>query len=221
MNRVSTVKLILVVNKMVQHSKLIIKPLGLVPYDETWRAMRAFTDARDEHTADEIWLVEHPPVFTQGQAGKPEHVLNPHGIPVVQSDRGGQITYHGPGQLVAYVLIDLRRRNLSVRDFVAMLEQAVIDVLAEYHIQAHGDRSAPGVYVEGAKICSIGLRVRRGCSYHGIAFNVDMDLTPFSYINPCGLVGMKMTQTKDLGLPLTLASAGEKFIYHLAAKLDI
>ena len=199
-----------------KHSQLIVNSLGLVPYAKTLQAMRAFTDNRTEETTDEIWLVEHPPVFTQGQAGKPEHILNSGDIPVVQSDRGGQVTYHGPGQLVAYVLIDLRRRNLAIRDFVMKLEEAVIAVLADYDVKAEGDRCAPGVYVAGAKICSIGLRVRRGCTYHGIAFNIDMDLTPFSHINPCGLAGLRMTQTRELGLPLTLATAGEQFVKHFA-----
>lgn len=198
---------------------ILIKSLGRQSYQDTWQAMRTFTDQRTPDTTDEIWLLEHPPVFTQGQAGKPEHLLNPGNIPVVQSDRGGQITYHGPGQLIAYVLIDLRRLNLSIRDFVVKLEQAVITVLAAHGIQANGDRCAPGVYVNGAKICSIGLRVRRGCTYHGIAFNIDMDLAPFSQINPCGLAGLPITQTRDLGLPLTLASAGEAFIKALAQQL--
>src|SRR3990167_7390515 len=147
------------------------------------KKMQEFTDSRDENTPDEIWLLEHPPVFTQGLAGKPEHILNPHAIPVVQTDRGGQVTYHGPGQLVVYTLIDLKRKHLHTREFVRTLEKCVIDVLSELSIAAVSKCDAPGVYVNNEKICSIGLRVRKGCSYHGIAFNIDMDLTPFSYIN--------------------------------------
>lgn len=158
--------------------------------------MRLFTDSRNENTRDEIWLLQHPPVFTQGLAGKPEHILNPRTIPVVQTDRGGQVTYHGPGQLVLYALIDLKRKQLHTREFVHKLEQCIIDVLSQMNISAKSKCEAPGVYVNDEKICSIGLRVRKNCSYHGIAFNVDMDLTPFSYINPCGFQQLKMTQVK-------------------------
>ena len=176
---------------------LIIRDLSHTDYEQTWQDMRDFTDNRDENTMDELWLLEHPPVFTQGLAGKPEHILNPQDIPVVQTDRGGQVTYHGPGQLVAYVLFNLKRNNLFARDLVRKLESSVIDVLKEYGVSAKARCDAPGVYVNDEKICSIGLRVRKNCSYHGIALNVDMDLNPFHYINPCGHQGMKMTQIKS------------------------
>lgn len=177
----------------------LIKHLGLRPYEETFEAMRAFTQNRTAETADEIWLLQHPRVFTQGQAGKPEHLLMPGDIPVVQSDRGGQVTYHGPGQLVGYFLLDLQRLGYGIRTLVTRLENAIIASLAAQHIQALSKREAPGVYVEGAKIASLGLRVRKGCTYHGIAINVNMDLEPFSRINPCGYQGMPMTQTSALG----------------------
>lgn len=192
--------------------KLIVRPLPQSDYNPIWQQMKAFTHARDEHTTDEIWLLEHPPVFTQGLAGKAEHVLNPKNIPVVQTDRGGQVTYHGPGQLMVYTLIDLHRLNLGTRDFVIKLEQTVIDLLADFGIKAAGKRDAPGVYVEGSKICSIGLRVRRGRAYHGIALNVDMDLAPFKRINPCGFAGLKMTDIKTLNKSATLAAVAEQII---------
>ena len=177
---------------------IIIRDFGMIDYQKTWENMRDFTDSRTSETIDEIWLLQHPPVFTQGLAGKPEHILNPHHIPVIQTDRGGQVTYHGPGQLVLYVLIDLKRKQMHTRDFVRTLEKCVITLLSEMDITAQAKCDAPGVYVDGAKICSIGLRVRKGCSYHGIALNVDMDLTPFTYINPCGYQNMAMTQIKTL-----------------------
>ena len=187
----------------IPHSPLTIKPLGLVDYVPTWQAMQQFTAARDETTPDELWLLEHPPVYTQGQAGKPEHVLAPGDIPVVQIDRGGQVTYHGPGQLVAYLLFDLKRSKIGVRDFVRRIEQSVIDVLAGYGIEAYGKVDAPGVYVSRAggeaKIASLGLRIRNGCSYHGLALNVNMDLEPFSRINPCGYAGLQVAQIADYG----------------------
>lgn len=172
--------------------------LGIWDYTTIWEAMRRFTDERNAHTPDQIWLVEHTPVFTQGRAGKPEHLLKPSDIPLVQSDRGGQVTYHGPGQLIMYPLIDVKRRRIGVRAMVDALENAVINVLAEHDIQAQSRPDAPGVYIDDAKIASLGLRIRRGCSFHGIAFNVDMDLTPFDYINPCGYAGLAMTQLRDL-----------------------
>jgi lipoyl(octanoyl) transferase len=181
------------------------------PYQPIWQAMQQFTNERDEHTPDELWLLEHEPVFTQGQAGKAEHVLNPHDIPIVQTDRGGQVTYHGPGQLMGYTLLDIKRLGLGTRDFVIKLEQVIIELLKTYHIQATGKRDAPGVYVADAKICSIGLRVRRGRSYHGIALNVDMDLTPFRYINPCGFSNLPMTQIKDFVPNITLPEVIERF----------
>jgi len=170
-------------------------PLDYVP---VWDAMRAFTAARDAQTPDELWLLCHMPVFTQGQAGKPEHLLRTDDIPVVQIDRGGQVTYHGPGQLVAYLLLDVRRAGIGVRELVERIEQSVIDVAALHGIVAEGQRKAPGVYVNGAKLAALGLRIRNGCSYHGLSLNIDMDLAPFSRINPCGYAGMAVTQLRDL-----------------------
>lgn len=177
---------------------IIIRQLGHQNYTDCWRAMQEFTLKRDETTPNEIWVVEHDPVFTQGQNGKPEHLLNPSAIPVIQVDRGGQITYHGPGQLVVYTLIDLRRSQWTIRDLVTTLENAVIELLAEYEIKAFAKRDAPGVYVGQKKICSLGLRVKRGCSYHGLALNINMDLKPFSQINPCGFKNLEITQLADL-----------------------
>ncbi|EKO3911757.1 MULTISPECIES: lipoyl(octanoyl) transferase LipB [Vibrio] len=194
---------------------LVIRRLGRQDYLPVWQAMHQFTDQRDEQTADEIWLVEHHPVFTQGQAGKAEHLLNPGNIPVVQSDRGGQVTYHGPGQLVAYVLINLRRKKLGVRELVTGIEQLVIDTLKTYHINSAARPDAPGVYVDGKKICSLGLRIRKGCSFHGLALNVNMDLSPFLRINPCGYQGMEMVQVCDLGGPDNLAEIEQQMIQEL------
>lgn len=177
---------------------LLVRHLGLADYLPTLEAMRRLTDERDEQTADEIWLLQHPRVFTQGQAGKPEHLLAPGDIPVVQVERGGQVTYHGPGQLVAYLMLDLRRLDLGVRELVSAMELSLVDVLAGYGIEAAPKAEAPGVYVKDDKIASLGLRVRRGCSFHGLALNVDMDMTPFQRINPCGYAGLKMVQMKDL-----------------------
>lgn len=196
-----------------------IRWLGQQDYLSCWQAMQQFTNDRQEDAIDEIWLLEHNPVFTQGQNGKPEHILNPGNIPIVQTDRGGQVTYHGPGQLMVYILVDLKRKKLNVRDLVSLLEQAVIDLLAEYGIQAIAKRDAPGVYVEEKKICSIGLRIRRGCSYHGIAFNINMDLTPFNAINPCGFSGLQMTQLASLGGPLEVKAAGQQLINYLIKSL--
>ncbi len=187
---------------MTTNSDIIIRQLGVRDYQEIWHAMQHFTDTRDEHTADEIWLVQHPAVFTQGSAGKPEHLLHATRIPVVQSDRGGQITYHGPGQQVMYVLIDIKRRKaqgheLNVRQLVTALEQAVVKTLADYGIEAYPKADAPGVYVDGKKICSLGLRIRKGCSFHGLALNINMDLAPFLNINPCGYAGLEMCQLAD------------------------
>ncbi|MDA7088108.1 lipoyl(octanoyl) transferase LipB [Pseudomonas sp. SA3-5] len=174
------------------------RELGLVDYEPTWQAMQRFTNERGPDTADEIWLLQHRPVFTQGQAGKPEHLLLPGDIPVVQVDRGGQVTYHGPGQLVAYLLLDLRRSGLGVRELVSRIERSLIATLASYGVSASAKPDAPGVYVAGAKIASLGLRIRNGRSFHGLALNVDMDLTPFRRINPCGYAGLAMTQLADL-----------------------
>ena len=179
----------------------LVRRLGLRDYQPVVDEMRAFTQARGESTPDEVWLLQHPPVFTQGQAGKSEHVLAPGDIPVVQADRGGQVTYHGPGQLVGYVLVDLRRRGYGIRSLVTRIEDAIVDTLALYGIRAASRRDAPGVYVEDRKIASLGLRVRNGCSYHGLALNVAMDLEPFGRINPCGYQGLQMTQVAALGGP--------------------
>ena len=185
---------------------LIIRDLGLQPYEIIWQAMTRFTNERDSDTPDELWLVEHPPVFTQGQAGKPEHILQTTDIPIVQSDRGGQVTYHGPGQLILYPLIDIRRRQLGVREMVTLLENLVIQWLAQYRITAYAKADAPGVYVaiignhgqNDAKIASLGLRIRRGCSFHGVSINIEMDLQPFQLINPCGYAGLQMAQLSEL-----------------------
>ena len=182
----------------------LIRNLGRVEYEPTWRAMQDFTAQRTPDTADELWLLEHPPVYTQGQAGKAEHLIAATDIPVVPIDRGGQITYHGPGQVVAYVLVDLRRRGYGIRELVIRMEQAVIELLAAHGVAAARLAGAPGVYVDGAKIAALGLRVKHGCTYHGLALNVDMDLAPFAAINPCGYAGMRVTQCRDLGVALTL-----------------
>lgn len=187
--------------------RAVVRSLGRVEYEPTWRAMQDFTAQRTADTPDELWLLEHPPVFTQGQAGKPEHLIAATGIPVVPIDRGGQITYHGPGQVVAYVLVDLRRRGYGIRELVARMEQAVIDLLAAHGVSAARLAGAPGVYVGGAKIAALGLRVKHGCTYHGLAFNVDMDLAPYAAINPCGYAGMPVTQCRDLGVSLSLPQA--------------
>lgn len=185
-----------------------MRSLGQVAYEPTWRAMQDFTARRTADTPDELWLLEHPPVYTQGQAGRAEHLIAATDIPVVPIDRGGQITYHGPGQVVAYVLVDLRRRGYGIRELVTRMEQAVIDLLAEQGVAAARLGGAPGVYVEGAKIAALGLRVRHGCTYHGLSFNVDMDLDPFASINPCGYAGMHVTQCRELGVELPLHAAG-------------
>jgi lipoyl(octanoyl) transferase len=194
---------------------LIVRQLGLVPYDSAYDAMRTFTASRSAATPDELWLIEHPPVYTLGQAGRPEHLLRANGIPLVRIDRGGQITYHGPGQVVAYTLLDLRRRGLTVRRLVCLLEQAVIDLLADEGIIATRRLGAPGVYVDGAKVAALGLRVKNGCSYHGVALNVDMDLAPFHDINPCGYEGLEVTQLRDLGITTTMHRAGSALAGHL------
>jgi lipoyl(octanoyl) transferase len=182
--------------------KLRIQSLGLQDYGKVWRAMRAFTETRGEDMVDELWLVEHPAVYTLGLNGDPGHILQPVSTPVVQTDRGGQVTYHGPGQLVVYTLFDLRRLNVGVRTLVGGLESAAVHALGQYGIAAEARRDAPGVYVSGAKIASLGLRIRRGCSYHGLSLNVDMDLAPFSAINPCGYRGLSVTQLADLGVSI-------------------
>lgn len=185
-------------------SLLLTRHLGVQSYDLVWQRMRDFTDRRNAETADELWLVQHSPVFTQGQAGKAEHLLNPGDIPVVQTDRGGQVTYHGPGQLVAYPLLDLRRLGIGVRDLVTLLENTVIEFLAQWNLTAVAKPDAPGVYLDGRKIASLGLRVRRGCSFHGVSLNIHMDLAPFLRINPCGYNGLQMTQLADWVEPTSL-----------------
>lgn len=197
-----------------------IRRLGRVDYEPTWQAMQEFTAHRTDHTPDELWIVEHPPVFTLGQAGKPEHLLADVGVPMVKIDRGGQITYHGPGQAVVYLLLDLPRRKLKVRELVTAIEQAVIDLLAGYAVTAERRDGAPGVYVDDAKIAALGLRVRNGCCYHGVSLNVDMDLSPFAAINPCGYAGLRVTQTKDFNIPLTAHEAGERLCQHLLQQLE-
>jgi lipoyl(octanoyl) transferase len=186
-----------------------------------WRAMQAFTDARTPETPDELWVVEHSPVFTLGQAGKWEHVLMPGDIPVIPVDRGGQVTYHGPGQIVAYPLVDLRRLGVGIREFVNRIEQAIIDTLGDWNILALRKEGAPGVYVAGSKVAALGLRVRRGCTFHGLAFNVDMDLEPFNRINPCGFQGLQVTQMLDLGGPSSLADVETVLVAQLARQLDL
>ena len=186
--------------------------LGLKEYDDIWSRMKEFTLTRQDETPDELWVLEHHSVYTQGQAGKPEHILNSQGIKVVQTDRGGQVTYHGPGQLVAYVLMDLRRRNLGIRTLVSRLEQVLISTLTNYHISANTQCGAPGVYVESKKIASIGLRVKNGCTYHGIALNVNMDLTPFQGINPCGFAKMEMTQISHFQPDIKLEHVSQQFV---------
>lgn len=200
---------------------LLTRELGLVDYTPTLQAMRAFTDSRDGDSPDQLWLLQHPPVFTQGQAGRSEHLLAPGDIPVVQVDRGGQVTYHGPGQAVIYLLLDLRRRGLGVRGLVDLIEQSLVQLLAGYDIQSEPRPDAPGVYVAGEKIASLGLRVRRGCSYHGLALNVDMDLEPFQRINPCGYQGLRVTSMASL-LPAPapeVNNVGRQLLTVLAANL--
>lgn len=197
----------------------LIKRPGLVDYEPTWRAMQRFTDERHDQTPDEIWFLEHPPVFTLGMSGKREHLLAPGDIPVVQIDRGGQVTYHGPGQLVVYPLVDLRRAKLGVRDLVTALERSVINYAAEFGVTAECRRNAPGVYVEGRKLASVGIRVRRGASFHGLAINVNLDLEPFARINPCGYEGLEMTRLSDLGGPRSVDAAADGFEPHLLRSL--
>ncbi|WP_447825075.1 lipoyl(octanoyl) transferase LipB [Aeromonas salmonicida] len=202
--------------------QLLVRQLGRRPYQPVWDAMKAFTDNRTSDTPDEFWVVEHDPVYTQGQAGKAEHLLATGDIPVVQSDRGGQVTYHGPGQLVLYVLVDVRRSKLSVRELVTCLETAIINTLAKSDIQAYAKTDAPGVYVTNelgmeAKLASLGLRIRKGCSFHGLALNINMDMTPFLRINPCGYAGMAMTQTSALGGPQSVAEAQAILVAELAS----
>jgi lipoyl(octanoyl) transferase len=199
--------------------RLIVRSLGEQPYTRIWEAMKAFTANRDAQTPDELWCLEHPPVYTQGQAGKAEHILNPGDIPVIQVDRGGQVTYHGPGQLVVYLLMDLTRAGLGVREMVDRIEQSLVAVLADYDIAAAPRADAPGVYVDGAKIASLGLRIRRGCSFHGLALNVSMDLEPFYRINPCGHAGMAMTQIRDFRADVSIEKVTAALVSDLSRRL--
>ncbi len=201
-------------------NQIIIRQLGLVEYEPTWRKMQKFTDQRNADTADELWLLEHPPVFTQGMNGKPEHLLKPGTIPVIKIDRGGQVTYHGPGQLIVYLLIDIKRLGLGIRAMVERIEAAIIRLLADDTIEAHGRRDAPGVYVEEAKIAALGLRVRRGCTFHGLALNVNMDLSPFQQINPCGYAGMQVTQLADQGGADNVDKVARKLSNYLTEALN-
>ena len=197
-----------------------VRRLGRVAYEPTWRDMQAYTETRGPHHPDQIWLLEHPPVFTLGLNARPEHLLAPGDIPVVPVDRGGQVTYHGPGQLVLYPLLELRRRGLGVRPLVSALEQSVVDLLAELGVDAAARPDAPGVYVDGAKVAAVGLRVRRGCSYHGLSLNVDMDLEPFSRINPCGYAGLPVVDLAGLGIRLGVEEAGDALLRCLLGQLE-
>lgn len=200
---------------------LVVRSLGLQEYEPLWRDMQKFTDVRDEHTVDEIWFTEHPPVFTLGLNASREHLLAPGDIPVIQIDRGGQVTYHGPGQLMIYPLIDLKRSKLGVRDLVTALEQTVVDVASDLNIEAAARPDAPGVYVDGRKLASVGLRVRRGASYHGMALNIDVDLEPFSRINPCGYEGLELTDFRRLGVDETVDQLTARVKEHLLAHLGM
>lgn len=204
-----------IIDKTQLNDALVIRQLNTMDYSEVWHAMQLFTDNRDENTADELWLVEHPPVFTQGQAGKAEHLLMPGDIEVVKVDRGGQVTYHGPGQQVIYIMINLRRKKIGVRALVTLIENSLIAALADYNVPAYAKPDAPGVYVDNKKVASLGLRVRKGCSFHGLALNVNMDLSPFLRINPCGYAGLEMVQTSDLNGPENTADASEALVKHL------
>ncbi len=204
-----------------KHSSAIVRDLGRQTYEPVWRAMQGFTDTRTADTPDELWLVEHDPVFTLGQAGKPEHVLMPGDIPVLHVDRGGQVTYHGPGQIVIYPLLDLKRLKVGVRDYVCNIEQAIIDTLADWNLHAERLNGAPGVYVNGAKVAALGIRVRRGCTFHGLAFNIAMDLEPFHRINPCGYAGLQVTSMLDLGGPSSLDAVKPVLLQHLAAQFGL
>ncbi len=195
-----------------QERPLHIRHLGRQDYETVWHAMQHYTDNRDAESQDELWIVEHNPVFTQGQAGKSEHILNPGDIPVIQVDRGGQVTYHGPGQLVVYPLLDIKRLKVGVRQLVTDIEQSIIQMLGEYQIEAYAKADAPGVYVDERKVASLGLRIRKGCSFHGLALNVDMDMSPFQRINPCGYAGMEMIQCKMINGPQTVKEAGDQLV---------
>jgi len=198
---------------------LIDRELGLQPYEQVWQDMQLFTDQRSETTADELWLLQHPPVYTLGKNGKPEHILNARDIPVIKSDRGGQVTYHGPGQLIVYTLLDLNRMHIGVRELVTRIENSVIKLLEDYDISANARKDAPGVYVDGRKIAALGLRVRKGCSFHGLALNVDMDLEPFKRINPCGYKGLEVTQLSELADAADFNTVEMQLLSHLKHQL--
>ncbi|PCJ32627.1 MAG: octanoyltransferase [Gammaproteobacteria bacterium] len=199
---------------------MIVKDLGVVDYLDTFKTMQTFTIQRDSETENELWLLEHEPVFTQGLNGSDEHIFDTHTIPVVKADRGGQVTYHGRGQLIAYTLFDLKRYDIGVREMVSRLEKAVISFLAKQGIDAQSRQDAPGVYVNDCKIASLGLRVKRGCCYHGVSINIDMDLTPFSYINPCGYQGMEMIDLKSLNINMTMDEAKQQFVAALKSQMQ-
>lgn len=201
-------------------TQLVVRQLGQQEYRACWQAMQKFTDNRTDETPDEMWLLEHPPIFTQGQSGNAAHILNPGEIPVIPIDRGGQVTYHGPGQLVVYTLVDIKRKKLSIRQFVTQLEKSVIDLLQHYDIEAETKCTAPGVYINDKKICSIGLRIRKGCTFHGLALNIDMDLQPFTRINPCGYAGLQMTQLKEWASIVDLNEVKEKLVQCLKRNLE-
>jgi len=201
-------------------SRPLVRRLGRRDYESTWREMQRFTQMRTPQTPDELWLLEHPPVYTLGQAGKPEHRLHDNDIPMLKVDRGGQITYHGPGQVVLYTLVELARYRLKVKELVYRLEQAVIDLLGAHHLGANRRRGAPGVYVGKAKIAAVGLRIKKGAAYHGLSLNVGMDLSPYDAINPCGYEALEVTQTRDCGLTMDVDSAGEALARHVISQLD-
>ena len=202
------------------NQQIVIRDIDSGDYQTIWQAMQNFTDLRDDSVVDELWVVEHNPVFTQGQAGKEEHLLNPGDIPIVKVDRGGQVTYHGPGQLVIYLLINLRRKKIGVRDLVTLIEESIVEMLKSFGINAYAKKVAPGVYIDEKKVASLGLRVRRGCSFHGLALNVDMDLEPFLRINPCGYAGLEMVQTSQINGPSTIQEAAQPLTSILANKLS-
>ncbi len=207
-------------NGLCKTAPIKLKYLGLSAYEPVWRAMQDFTNNRDKQTPDELWMVEHPPVFTQGQAGKPEHILNPGDIPIIQVDRGGQVTYHGPGQIVIYPLIDLKRHKIGIKALVNGIEEALIQTMKEYGVPARRKEKAPGVYVDEKKIASLGLRVRKGCTFHGLAFNICMDLEPFSRINPCGYTGLEVIQLSELNQLVDLKKVQELLIKKLCKELN-
>lgn len=202
-------------------SSVLVRQLGCQDYEPVWRKMQEFTAQRNADTEDEIWLLQHEPVFTQGMNGKPEHILNKSTIPVVEIDRGGQVTYHGPGQLIVYCLIDLKRKKFGVRQMVTALEEAVINLLKDEGITAAARKDAPGVYVDKAKVSALGLRVKRGCSYHGLSLNVDMDMAPFKQINPCGYEGLEVTQLKELGVDSSFSDVEQKLLQKICEQFSI